>query len=470
MALAWHREGGSAGFCDDLAVYVTGDVFASSCRGEQPQNLGRGRLTAVQLEQLYAWMDGLKNFELEEIHPATADAAKMRVVFSGTGSTDATDADKHAIEDFAAYLFKEFSASAVDFYSRGAELPPGPRVVVQSPDGVIQYVGLDGTSAVLVADAPASLRPAGFDGVPMTDGPMVYIRQWAGGFHVLDTPTGHLFPLDFIPPDSSPLAVRPLTDGLLPDGQSISLAWGEFSATQPPSARLYLAAPEGSHNAEVLKATYSISDPSTQFVPWRWRPDGRLYFTKEPVDGKGGFRPFTSAANLWVFDPESGSSTELVSGDVTGGQLCLDAIAPDDRLMAHHCHQGQITLLDLETGAVTAVSLPGLATGDALPGTVRFSPDGSRIAYAVMTGGLGMTEQTRGYVAVSDSLSSGSQIVVMSELGQWFSVAAWLSGDWLVLQSHYAGPDGWPGVWTVRTDGSGFGKLADGVFLAKFDG
>jgi hypothetical protein len=42
--------------------------------------------------------------------------------------------------------------------------------------------------------------------------------------------------------------------------------------------------------------------------------------------------------------------------------------------------------------------------------------------------------------------------------------------DRLVLQSHYAGPDGWPAVWTIRADGSGLVKLTDGTFLAKSDG
>jgi len=181
-----------------------------------------------------------------------------------------------------------------------------------------------------------------------------------------------------------------------------------------------------------------------------------------------GFPPFVGAANLWAFDPQSGSSVELASDDVTRGKLCLDAISPDDRLVAHHCDEGQITLLDLETGVATAVSLPDQVDSGAHLGSVRFSPDGSRIAFAAMTGGIGLIEETQGYVAVSDSLSlgGGSHVVVTSEAGKWFSVAAWLPGDRLVLQSHYAGPDGWPAVWTVRTDGSGLVKLADGIFLA----
>jgi len=49
-----------------------------------------------------------------------------------------------------------------------------------------------------------------------------------------------------------------------------------------------------------------------------------------------------------------------VSDAVTGGRLCLDAISPDDRLVAHHCDKGSITLLDLETGEATTVRLPDL--------------------------------------------------------------------------------------------------------------
>jgi hypothetical protein len=347
--------------------------------------------------------------------------------------------------------------------------------VIQRPDNSIQYITLDGTSAVLVSDAPASLLPAGYGGVPfggapMTDGPAVYVRQWSGGLYVLDTILGQLFPLDFVPQVVSPVAVRPLTEGLLPEGAPISLAWGEFSASYTATAHLYLSAPDGSHKVEALEESYGASDPWTQFVPWRWRQDGQLYLIKQPVDGQGGFPPFAGAANLWVFDPQSGSSVELVSDDVTGGKLCLDAISPDDRLVVHHCDEGQITLLDLETGKMTTVSLPDQVANGVHLGSVRFSPDGSRIAFAAMTGGISLIEETQGYVAVSDHLGGGSHVIAASEPGEWFSVAAWLPGDRLVLQSQYAGPDGWPAVWTVRTDGSGLVKLADGILLAKFDG
>jgi hypothetical protein len=365
-----------------------------------------------------------------------------------------------------------------DWHSPGAELPQGPHLVVQRPDDSIQYVTLDGLSAVLVAEAPSSLLPAGYSGVPfgsgtpMIDGPIVYVRQLWGGLYALDTKLGQLFPLDFVPPPSPPVAVRPLTEGPLPEGAPISLAWGEFFAARTATTRLYLSAPDGSQAVQALEETYGASDPPAQFVPWRWREDGQLYLIKQPVEGMGGFPPFVSAANLWLFDPQSGDSVELVSHEVTGGKLCLDAISLDDRRVAHHCDEEEITILDLESGKATPVNLPDQVTSNMQLGSARFSPDGSRIALAAMTGGYGQIEETRGHIAVSDnlSLSRSSHVIVTSEPGEWFSVVGWLSDDRLVLQSHAAGPDGWPAVWTVRADGSGLVKLADGTFLAGFSG
>jgi hypothetical protein len=108
LALAWHREGGSAGFCDDLVVYVTGEVFASSCKVEQPQDLGYWRLTTGQLEQLYAWIDEWKGFELSETDSATVDALTVCVTFSGAGITEASEADKRALQEWVAQLVTGF--------------------------------------------------------------------------------------------------------------------------------------------------------------------------------------------------------------------------------------------------------------------------------------------------------------------------------------------------------------------------
>ncbi|MBX2996934.1 MAG: hypothetical protein KF893_00380 [Caldilineaceae bacterium] len=107
LVFAWHREGGIAGFCDDLTVYVTGIASASSCAAQQPEDLGRVRLDAEQLEQIFGWVDSLAPFEYEQTDPAVADAMTIRIVFSGAGDEEATDEQIAEIENFAGLLFAE---------------------------------------------------------------------------------------------------------------------------------------------------------------------------------------------------------------------------------------------------------------------------------------------------------------------------------------------------------------------------
>lgn len=103
--ITWRREGGLAGFCDDLTVSTGGDVVAMSCKGPQPAEVGRYRLAPDELEQLYTWVDTLKSFGFEQTDAATADAMTVRLAFSGQGTTDATQDDKLAIESFATDLY-----------------------------------------------------------------------------------------------------------------------------------------------------------------------------------------------------------------------------------------------------------------------------------------------------------------------------------------------------------------------------
>lgn len=104
LAFTWHREGGIAGFCDDMTVYLTGEVIASTCAGGQPAGPGSARLSLKQLEQLYEWVDRLQSFEFDQTDPATADAMTIRLSFYGRGDQAPTEDDQQAILAFAAEL------------------------------------------------------------------------------------------------------------------------------------------------------------------------------------------------------------------------------------------------------------------------------------------------------------------------------------------------------------------------------
>jgi hypothetical protein len=104
LALAWHREGGIAGFCDDLTIYVTGEVYAASCKGQTAQDLGRRYMTAEELEQVYAWLDEYAPFEYLHDDGNVADAMKVTLIFSGAGATTADAAVQQEIVLFAQQL------------------------------------------------------------------------------------------------------------------------------------------------------------------------------------------------------------------------------------------------------------------------------------------------------------------------------------------------------------------------------
>ncbi len=102
LALSWHREGGIAGFCDDLAISTTGLAEATSCKGTAPVVT----LSDAQLSQLYTWLDTLQAFDTTQNDPlGAADAMHISLRFSGRGTEQADADQQQAVLDFAAALY-----------------------------------------------------------------------------------------------------------------------------------------------------------------------------------------------------------------------------------------------------------------------------------------------------------------------------------------------------------------------------
>ena len=95
--LVWHREGGIAGFCDDLTLFADGSFTAGTCKGPAKQ----GTLTAEQQALLEDWLTRLHPFEVDETDPAVADAMTVQLSFVGEGANAATEADRLALQAFA---------------------------------------------------------------------------------------------------------------------------------------------------------------------------------------------------------------------------------------------------------------------------------------------------------------------------------------------------------------------------------
>ncbi len=103
LALTYSRQGGFAGFCDEMKVYLDGAVLLSSCKNVDVDY----RLDAGQLEQLYAWYDGLAKIDYSYTDPGTADAMSTTLAMPAQGDTTADEAAVNEILAFCAALIQQ---------------------------------------------------------------------------------------------------------------------------------------------------------------------------------------------------------------------------------------------------------------------------------------------------------------------------------------------------------------------------
>ncbi len=101
LAIAFHREGGIAGFCEDVLIYRSGIAEISSCRPAQQLGVEKIYLTAGQMQELYRWLDTFLPFESSEGDSGAADGMTLRIVFNGKGKKEADADERQYISRFA---------------------------------------------------------------------------------------------------------------------------------------------------------------------------------------------------------------------------------------------------------------------------------------------------------------------------------------------------------------------------------
>jgi len=119
LAFAWHRGDAMGGACDDLVVYLTGEVRAGSCGAGAEVG---GRLAGERLQRLYAWIDGLAAFQAAGEQELQAGALLDRLIFAGRGRQRASPGEIAAIETFAGTLHHELTSPGATWPA-----PPGSR-------------------------------------------------------------------------------------------------------------------------------------------------------------------------------------------------------------------------------------------------------------------------------------------------------------------------------------------------------
>lgn len=103
LALTYSRQGGFAGFCDEMKVYLDGTVLLSSCKNVDIDF----RLDAEQLEQLYTWYDGLEKIDYSYTDPGVADAMSTTLAMPAQGDKTIDEAAVNELLAFCAALIQQ---------------------------------------------------------------------------------------------------------------------------------------------------------------------------------------------------------------------------------------------------------------------------------------------------------------------------------------------------------------------------
>ncbi len=113
IALTWKREGGIAGFCDRMTVFLSGEVYGNTCGSEQPEGtmkLFTELLTATKQQQFFRWMQEFDQVSLDASDPAgVADRMIVTLEFQGNGEDSPSDTEVEALLEFAQNLYQQLS-------------------------------------------------------------------------------------------------------------------------------------------------------------------------------------------------------------------------------------------------------------------------------------------------------------------------------------------------------------------------
>jgi hypothetical protein len=110
LALVWKREGGIAGFCDNLTVFRSGEVFVNNCstQGESRMGTFADLLTAREKQEFNSWLAAFGEETIDASDPeGVADRMVVTVEFFGLGSETLTESEQQDLIGFAQNLYQE---------------------------------------------------------------------------------------------------------------------------------------------------------------------------------------------------------------------------------------------------------------------------------------------------------------------------------------------------------------------------
>lgn len=160
VVMRFHRQGGIAGLCDDVAIHADGVIEYHTCnRPTQTATLTQG-----EREELAGWVGELSAFTFkQEDNPGGPDNLVRELQFAGKGTSSATDEQKQMMTDWIERIYSELAqqpqpGSPVSTAGRVLDImeqqvivirpdEPGPDLIAITPQ--TQFKLADGGSASL---------------------------------------------------------------------------------------------------------------------------------------------------------------------------------------------------------------------------------------------------------------------------------------------------------------------------------
>lgn len=114
LALVWTRDGGIAGFCDNLTVFLSGEVYGNRCNSEPDRTMGTfaNLLSKDERKQLNAWIKELGQVDLDASNPeGVSDRMEVTLSFYGSGQAVLGKSDEQEILLWIQNLFQKLVLS-----------------------------------------------------------------------------------------------------------------------------------------------------------------------------------------------------------------------------------------------------------------------------------------------------------------------------------------------------------------------
>jgi hypothetical protein len=113
LALTWKREGGIAGFCDRLTIFLSGEIYGSQCKS-QPEGTTStfaNLLSASEQKQFNTWMTKFGEMHIDASDPkGVSDRMEVVLDLYGLGSSKPNATEQQAVIAWAQAVFQKLNS------------------------------------------------------------------------------------------------------------------------------------------------------------------------------------------------------------------------------------------------------------------------------------------------------------------------------------------------------------------------